>query len=376
MVRRDDRGHRHRHDVDGIGARMAWVALRGLGLVLVVWLLAHRVLPPLLDRLARAPELVVLFGLAWAVAIGAVTQTLGLSMEVGAFLAGLSLASTSYREAIGARLVSLRDVLVLFFFIDLGSGLELGEIGAQVLPALALSAFVLVVKPLLVAGLMASMGYRKRVSARTGILTGQISEFSLLLVALGLGLGSPGRGRRGPGHPRRPGDDRDLDVPDRLVGVVGRAPRPAGRPPRTPAAPPRDVRARRGLRRGGDRRRPVRQRGGGPAGRTAGAGGGPQPRGAALVARARRGHRVRGRRGARAGRRAPPGGLDHRGVHRAGPRGQPHARRHPAPRRLPRSAGRHRAERARGEGALRRRRGGAATVPGRRRLQPAPAFEP
>lgn len=174
---------------DGLGARMALVALRGLALVLVVWLIAHRVLPPLLDRLARVPELVVLFGLAWAVAIGAVTQALGLSMEVGAFLAGLSLASTSYREAIGARLVSLRDVLVLFFFIDLGSGLELGEIGAQVLPALALSAFVLVSKPLLVAGSMTTMGYRKRVAARTGILTGQISEFSLLLVALGLELG-------------------------------------------------------------------------------------------------------------------------------------------------------------------------------------------
>ncbi|MDO8107195.1 cation:proton antiporter [Isoptericola sp. b441] len=173
----------------GLGPRMVGVGLRGAALVVVVWLLAHHVLPTLLDRLARVPELVVLFGLAWAVAIGAVTQAVGLSMEVGAFLAGLSLASTSYREAIGARLVSLRDVLVLFFFIDLGSGLELGTMGAQVLAALVLSAFVLVVKPVLVGALMTSMGYRRRAAARTGILTGQVSEFSLLLVALGLELG-------------------------------------------------------------------------------------------------------------------------------------------------------------------------------------------
>jgi len=74
---------------------------------------------------------------------------LGFSKEVGAFLAGVSLASTPYREAIGARLVSLRNFLLLFFFIDLGAGLELVILGAQVVPAVILSLFVLVGNPLI-----------------------------------------------------------------------------------------------------------------------------------------------------------------------------------------------------------------------------------
>ena len=71
-------------------------------------------------------------------------------MEVGAFLGGVSLASTPYREAIGSRLVTIRDFLLLFFFIDLGSRIELGQIADQLGVAAVLSAFVLVVKPAVV----------------------------------------------------------------------------------------------------------------------------------------------------------------------------------------------------------------------------------
>jgi hypothetical protein len=60
----------------------------------------------------------VLFAIAWAVALAAAGEVLGFSREVGAFVAGASLASTPYREAIGSRLVSVRDFLLLFFFID------------------------------------------------------------------------------------------------------------------------------------------------------------------------------------------------------------------------------------------------------------------
>ena len=64
-------------------------------------------------------------------ALATLGATLGFSKEVGAFLAGVSLASTPYRDALGARLVSLRDFLLLFFFIDLGARLDLGLLGAQ-----------------------------------------------------------------------------------------------------------------------------------------------------------------------------------------------------------------------------------------------------
>ncbi len=155
----------------------------------VLGLLMRYVLTPLLHQLARSRELLVLFSIAWAVALAAVAVHLGFGKEVGAFLAGVSLASTPYREAIGARLVSLRDFLLLFFFLDLGAGLDLTTIGAQVMPAITLSLFVLIGNPLIVMVIMGVMGYRKRTGFMAGLTVAQISEFSLILGALGLSLG-------------------------------------------------------------------------------------------------------------------------------------------------------------------------------------------
>ncbi|MBO1750532.1 cation:proton antiporter [Actinotalea sp. BY-33] len=175
-----------------VGTEVAWTALRGAAFLVGIALLARYVLPRLLDRLASSGELIVLFGLVWAVAVAAASDAIGLSMEVGAFLAGVSLASTSYREALGARLVSLRDVLILFFFIDLGSTMEFAEARAQVVPALLLSAFVLIGNPVIVMVIMGVMGYRKRVSFLAGLAVAQISEFSLILAALAMSVGHIG----------------------------------------------------------------------------------------------------------------------------------------------------------------------------------------
>ena len=107
---------------------------------------------------------------------------------MGAFLAGFSLASTPYREAIGSRLVTVRDFLLLFF-IDLGSRLQPGEALDQLAVALLLSAFVLAAKPLVIVALLGAMRYRSRVALETGLSLAQISEFSLILAALGLRYG-------------------------------------------------------------------------------------------------------------------------------------------------------------------------------------------
>jgi Kef-type K+ transport system membrane component KefB len=155
----------------------------------VVVALMRWVLPPLLEQLARTPELLVLFAVAWAVALAAAGDALEFSEEVGAFLAGVSLASTKYREAISARLVSLRDFLLLFFFIDLGAQLDFSGIAGQIVPAVILSAFVLFGNPVIVMAIIGFMGYRKKVGFRTGLTVAQISEFSLIFAGLGLSLG-------------------------------------------------------------------------------------------------------------------------------------------------------------------------------------------
>lgn len=168
---------------------LAVMVLKGVALLGVLAAFARWVAGPLMQRMAASPELLVLFAVAWAVAVAAISEHMNFSMEMGAFLAGVTLASTAYREIVAARLVSLRDFLLLFFFIDMGSRMDLGAIGGQIMPAIWLSLFVLIGNPLIVMIIMGVMGYRKRTGFLAGLTVAQISEFSLIFAALGLSLG-------------------------------------------------------------------------------------------------------------------------------------------------------------------------------------------
>ena len=178
----------------GIAGQAIRLLLVGSAFVLGTAATMRWVMPPLLGRLAQNQELLVLFAVAWAVGLAALADVVGFSKEVGAFLGGVSIASTAYREAIASRLTGLRDFLLLFFFIDLGSGLNLSAAGLQLGPALVLSVFVLVGNPLIVVAIMGAMGYRRRTGLLAGLTVAQISEFSLILAALGLQLGQLGEG--------------------------------------------------------------------------------------------------------------------------------------------------------------------------------------
>jgi Kef-type K+ transport system membrane component KefB/Trk K+ transport system NAD-binding subunit len=167
----------------------AIIAMKGVGLLAAVALLMKFVLPWLTHRLATSQELLTLFAISWAVFLGAVSEWLGFSKEVGAFLAGVSLASTGYRDAIGSRLTSLRDFLLLFFFIDLGARLDLSMVGGQVGASAVFSLFVLIGNPIIVLVIMGLMGYRRRTGFMAGLTVAQISEFSLIVAALGVSIG-------------------------------------------------------------------------------------------------------------------------------------------------------------------------------------------
>lgn len=130
------------------------VGLKGLALLVAVGFLAKYVLPRVVYYFAVSQELVVLFAIAWAILLSSSAEILGFSKEVGAFLAGISLASTKYRDSIGSRLVTLRDFLLLFFFINLGAQFDLSAVNAQFGNALLLSLFVLVGNPFIVLVIM------------------------------------------------------------------------------------------------------------------------------------------------------------------------------------------------------------------------------
>ncbi len=161
----------------------------GALMLVAVGLFIRFIANPLVEHLSRAPELLVSFAIGWAALLAALGHYLGFGKELGGLLAGVSLASTAFREAIAARLASLRDFLLLFFFIALGASLDLSVLGASVGPAIVFSLFVLIGNPLIVLAIMGVMGYRKRTGFLAGLTVAQISEFSLIFMAMGVSLG-------------------------------------------------------------------------------------------------------------------------------------------------------------------------------------------
>jgi Kef-type K+ transport system membrane component KefB len=164
----------------------------GVALILGVLAFIRWVADPLLRQIARSPELLVIFAVGWAGALAALGDFIGFGKELGGLLAGVSLASTQYREAVGSRLASLRDFLLLFFFINLGAALDLSTLGDQIGAAIVLSLFVLIGNPLIVLAIMGYMGYRKRTGFLAGLTVAQISEFSLIFMAMGITIGHVG----------------------------------------------------------------------------------------------------------------------------------------------------------------------------------------
>jgi len=170
----------------------AGVLARGGAMLVGVLIFIRYLATPLLDRLARAPELMLSFAVGWAALLAALGHYFGFGKELGGLLAGVSLASTAYRDAIAARLAPLRDFLLLFFFIALGAGLDLSVLGDNVGAALVFSAFVLLGNPAIVLAIMTAMGYAQRTGFLAGLTVAQISEFSLIFIAMGVSLGHVG----------------------------------------------------------------------------------------------------------------------------------------------------------------------------------------
>ena len=151
--------------------------------------LGKKVLPAVLDRVARSQELLFMMSLAWVFLVATFAKAIGFSVEVAGFLAGLSLANSAEHFQISSRVRPLRDFFILIFFVALGSSVSFSSVGESAIPIIMLSLFVLIGNPLIVLVVMGLMGYRKRTSFMTGMAIAQISEFSLILVALGARIG-------------------------------------------------------------------------------------------------------------------------------------------------------------------------------------------
>jgi len=151
--------------------------------------LGRLIMPRIFQRIARSEELLFMTSLAWVFGVAAAVQVLGFSVEIGGFLAGISLANSSTHFQIASRIRPLRDFFIALFFIVLGSSVVLSNLAGLSTPIIIFSLFVLIGNPLIILMIMGILGYHRRTSFMTGVTVAQISEFSLVIAALGLRLG-------------------------------------------------------------------------------------------------------------------------------------------------------------------------------------------
>lgn len=160
----------------------------------VVIALSRTIFPKLINSLMKSDEMLLLFSLGWALGLAAffTSPWIGFNAAIGGFVAGLALANTGAHYQISGRIKPIRDFFIVIFFIVLGSQLVVGNLTAALWPSIILALFVLIGNPLIVTLILGLMGYKIRTSFLTGVTVAQISEFSLILMALGLAAGHVG----------------------------------------------------------------------------------------------------------------------------------------------------------------------------------------
>lgn len=162
---------------------------KGIVIVVVLFIVSKYLLPKLSEFFATSSELLFLFSIAWGLGFSSLFSAIGFSAGIGALVAGATFSVSPFAEEIGSRLKPLRDFFIMLFFVLLGSKISL-ILDTQILyPAIFLSIFVLVINPIIVFFVMNILGYKKRTSFLVAITASQISEFSLILVALGASNG-------------------------------------------------------------------------------------------------------------------------------------------------------------------------------------------
>ncbi|MEM3113071.1 MAG: cation:proton antiporter [Candidatus Pacearchaeota archaeon] len=157
--------------------------------ILILFPFSYYVLPKLNDFFAKSKELLFVFAVVWGVGLAALFYAAGLSLEVGALIAGVLLSISPYNYEISAKLKPLRDFFIISFFLILGSQMVFSDISTHIITIIILSLFILIGNPVIVMILMGIFGYTKNTGFMAGLTVAQISEFSLILIALGIKVG-------------------------------------------------------------------------------------------------------------------------------------------------------------------------------------------
>jgi Kef-type K+ transport system membrane component KefB len=181
-----------------LGLQQSWpliaIILKAIGLFVLTFVLSKYALERLFDMVAKSTELLFFTAIAWCFAFTAVAVLSGFSVEIGAFLAGVALASSPYHVQIQSKIKPLRDFFLTLFFVYLGSQVK-AEYIIPALPAILIFTFcALVLKPLIYMFILGNFGFRKHTLFQTGLNLSQISEFSLIVLVMGVNVGVVSQG--------------------------------------------------------------------------------------------------------------------------------------------------------------------------------------
>lgn len=160
-----------------------------VGICVLAWLVERYVLIPLITRFDAIQEYIFLLAIGWCLGLAELSVWLGLSHEIGAFIAGVALASSRISLFIAESLKPLRDFFLIIFFFTLGAGLDIKLLADMLLPAAVLAGVILLVKPFVFDKLLVRTGESPPRAKELGMRLGQGSEFTLLIAVLALETG-------------------------------------------------------------------------------------------------------------------------------------------------------------------------------------------
>lgn len=174
---------------DSLGSFALRSLITGGALIILLFFIGFFILPRITRSIAKSQELLFLFSICWAFVVAALFIWIGFSLEIGALVAGIVLSISPYSTEISSKIRPIRDFFLIIFFIILGLNVQISNISSIIYAAIILSLVALIFKPVILMAFTAMMGYTKRTNFLVGTTLAQISEFSLIVLALGVAIG-------------------------------------------------------------------------------------------------------------------------------------------------------------------------------------------
>jgi Kef-type K+ transport system membrane component KefB len=172
-----------------LAAGIGW-SFGGMFIVLLCMIAAARyLLPRPFTWASSQPEMLFIWSLSWCFLVVGLSYLMKLSVEIGAFLAGISLAQFRFSDDLRRRVHPLMNFFLAIFFVSLGIRMNFGDVGAHLGAASILALFVLIGNPFIFLVIITRMGYSERTAFKTSVTVAQISEFSFIFAAMGVSAG-------------------------------------------------------------------------------------------------------------------------------------------------------------------------------------------